>query len=73
MKATRFWSYLASILMSAVLGAFSGIAVAGQSGPLSTSSYSVIALNQEIAQADDQDPNSPPDCKKYPKDRRCKK
>lgn len=71
MKATRYGSYLASILMSALIGAFSGTALAGQVGPLSTSPYNVIAFGQEIMQTGDQDPNSPPDCKKYPRDTRC--
>lgn len=61
---TRFLSYV----LSAMLLAFSGATLAGGSGE------SVITQGQ-IAQAQpsDQDPKSPPDCKKYPKDTRCGK
>lgn len=67
MKATSYWSYFVSILVSAILGAFSGIAVGGQGVPVSSS----IGATTILAQADDQDPNTPPDCKKFPRDTRC--
>jgi hypothetical protein len=63
---TRFLSYL----LSAMLIAFSG-AVVAETG---AGAGSVVSQGQ-IAQAQpsDQDPKSPPDCKKYPKDTRCGK
>lgn len=63
---TRFLSYALSIMLLA----FSGATLAGSTG----SADSVITQRQ-IAQAQpsDQDPKSPPDCKKYPKDTRCGK
>ncbi|MNC97738.1 hypothetical protein D3C83_154970 [compost metagenome] len=62
---TRFLSYV----LSAMLLAFSGAALAG------TGSAGSVITQGQIAQAQpsDQDPKSPPDCKKYPKDTRCGK
>lgn len=56
--------------LSAMLLAFSGATLAGTG-----SADSVITQGQTVAQAQpsDQDPKSPPDCKKYPKDTRCGK
>jgi hypothetical protein len=54
----------ASVLLAACLAAFAG----------ATFANSVPATDRMIvAQAPDQDPKTPPDCKKYPKDVRCPK
>ena len=66
--------YCMSILLAAMLAAFSGATMAGTSSSSSTGSFTIAAVGQdEVQQASDQDPNTPPDCKKYPKDTRCGK
>ena len=60
---TRFLAYL----LSAMLITASGAVFAG-AGTGSSSGVTPIVQAQS-----DQDPKSPPDCKKYPKDTRCKK
>ena len=72
---TKYWRNCMSVMLSLVLGAFSCAALAGNSGAMSGSATTVAAVMQdELQQAGGgQDPNSPPDCKKYPKDTRCKK
>ena len=71
---TKIWSYCVSMMLAATLAAFSGVTLAGSTGPTSAASGTIVALGQDEAkQASDQDPNTPPDCKKYPKDSRCKK
>jgi len=52
-----------SLLLAACLAAFAGAGFAD-----------AVPANERviIAQSQDQDPGTPPDCKKYPKDVRCK-
>ena len=72
---TKLWTNCMSVMLSLVLGAFSCAALAGNPGAASGSATIVAAVTQdEVQQAGGgQDPNSPPDCKKYPNDTRCKK
>ena len=72
---TKYWSKCMSVMLALVLGAFSCAVLAGNSGAVSAGSGTiVVALTQgEAQQTSGQDPSSPPDCKKYPKDTRCKK
>ena len=51
------------LLLAACVAAFAGASFAGT--PPSTD-------RMIVAQAPTQDPSTPPDCKKYPKDTRCK-
>lgn len=44
-----------------------GVAAGSLAGPAPVNDRLIVA------QAQDQDPKTPPDCKKYPKDTRCKK
>lgn len=53
-----------SFLLAASLAVFSGSVLAGTRA----ATDGVI-----VAQSPTQDPNTPPDCKKYPQDVRCKK
>ena len=66
--------YCMSVLLAAMLAAFSVATLAGTAGPSSAGLITIAAVGQDEAQqASDQDPNTPPDCKKYPKDSRCGK
>ena len=56
-------SKYASLFLAASLAVFAGVSFAGP----------VQATDRAIFAQSDQDPNTPPDCKKYPKDVRCKK
>ena len=64
MKAQRSGSYLGVMVVPAFLLAFAGTAAAtpvDQTG---------VTGQREVHQ---QDPNTPPDCRKFPDDSRCKK
>lgn len=62
MKMENLFRKSASVLLTACVAAFAGASFAG----------SLPAADRVIiAQAPTQDPNTPPDCKKYPKDTRC--
>jgi hypothetical protein len=56
-------SKCASLFLAAGLATIAGVSFAG---PVQTTDRVIFAQS-------DQDPNTPPDCKKYPKDVRCKK
>jgi hypothetical protein len=62
MRIETLFRKSASILLTACLAAFASVSFAG----------SLPAADRVIvAQAPTQDPKTPPDCKKYPKDVRC--
>jgi len=67
MRMETAFKKTSSLLLAACLATFAGTGFA--------STTAVPATDRMIvAQASpDQDPKSPPDCKKYPKDTRCKK
>ena len=67
MRMETMFRKSASLLLAACLSTFAGAGFAGTS---------VVPASDRmiVTQASpDQDPKSPPDCKKYPKDTRCKK
>lgn len=53
----------ASVMLAVCLAALAGTGIAGTPP---------AADRTIVAQAPIQDPNTPPDCRKYPKDTRCK-
>ena len=63
MKARRSGSYLAVMMVPALLLAFSA------SAPAAQTNQTGVTGQRDVYQ---QDPNNPPDCTKYPKDTRCK-
>jgi hypothetical protein len=66
----KLWSYFISAMLTAMLGAFSGAVLAGPGNPV-LAATATTAFGQDPVQQSD--PKTPPDCKKYPKDPRCKK
>ncbi len=64
MRMETLFRKSAPLMLTACLAAFAGVSYAGSL----PAGDSVI-----VAQAPTQDPKTPPDCKKYPKDTRCKK
>lgn len=69
MKTKVFWWNWGSTVMAALVLAFSGAAMAGPIGGQSPDR--VVYAGKSTVQAGDQDPNTPPDCKKFPNDSRC--
>ena len=69
MKLKRFWRDWGSTVMAALVLAFSGTAMAGPIGG-QLPDRTIYAGKPDI-KAGDQDPHTPPDCKKFPKDSRC--
>lgn len=67
----KLWSYFISAMLTAMLGAFSGAALAGPGNPVLAVTGATSGYGQDEVQQSD--PKTPPDCKKYPKDPRCKK
>ena len=67
----KLWSYFISAMLTAMLGAFSGAVLAGTGNPFPAATGTTSGYGQDEVQQSD--PKTPPDCKKYPKDPRCKK
>ena len=67
----KLWSYFISAMLTAMLGAFSGAALAGPGNPFSAALEATSGSGQD--QVQQSDPKTPPYCKQYPKDPRCKK
>jgi hypothetical protein len=65
MEMKLLFSKFLSLLLGASIALFAG---AGFAAPVSAADRVTI-----VQASPDQDPNTPPDCKKYPKDVRCKK
>lgn len=65
----KLWPYYISIVLAAILTAFTGMALSGQSNPVSAMPAPIAVAGQDEAQQTD--PSTPPDCKKYPRDPRC--
>lgn len=62
-------SYLGATALAALFAMFSGSVLAGSIATYSPDS----AVKQQVQAQGDQDPKTPPDCTKYPKDTRCSK
>jgi hypothetical protein len=70
MKAKRFRWHWGSTVLAALALAFSGLALAAPIAGQAPAKV-IYAKDAVVQAAGDQDPNTPPDCKKYPKDTRC--
>ena len=67
----KLWSYCISMMLTAMLAVFSGAALAGPANPVLAATETTTVFGQDEVQQSD--PKTPPDCKKYPTDPRCKK
>lgn len=63
----KLWTYLMSMMLMAMLATFSGATIAGPGSAVLAAT--TVYGQDEVQQSD---PGTPPDCKKYPKDPRCK-
>jgi hypothetical protein len=66
MKVKSSRLYLGAMMVPTFLLAFAGIAPAADV-------HQGVTGQREVYQSGDQDPKTPPDCAKYPRDTRCKK
>jgi len=71
METRTKWRYCGSATTAAMALALCGAAMAVPVGGKLPDAV-IYAGTNGTAEAGDQDPNTPPDCKKYPKDSRCK-